>query len=312
VGETGGVEPDGTERLVRQGDSGERSGHDQTSETGGTTEVSAPAKLTLSLTVTGVHPDGYHEIESEMVTLDLADTLEIGLGDGLTIESGERPRDAEVSGSPDDLAADVSALSTGPDNLVIRALLAVDRAARVRLIKRIPVGAGLGGGSADAAAILRWAGSTDLDVAANLGADVPFCVAGGRALVKGIGESVTPLVHKDEAFTLLLLPFGVDTGAVYRAWDSLALQRSSPPAGVGNNDLEMPAISVEPRLALWRDVFATATGAEPRLAGSGSTWFVEGTPESLGLGGRRSLALGRTSAQLISVRTVPAQYTPVR
>jgi 4-diphosphocytidyl-2-C-methyl-D-erythritol kinase len=264
------------------------------------------------LTVTGVHLDGYHEIESEMVTLDLADTLEIGPGDGLTIESGERPRDAEVSGSSADSAAEFSALSTGPDNLVNRALLTVDRAARVRLIKRIPVGAGLGGGSADAAAILRWAGCTDLDVAANLGADVPFCVAGGRALVKGIGESVTPLEHKDEAFTLLLLPFGVDTGAVYRAWDSLAPQRSAPLAGAGGNDLEMPAISVEPRLALWRDVFATATGAEPRLAGSGSTWFVEGTPELLGLDGRRSLALGRTSAQLISARTVPAQYIPVR
>jgi 4-diphosphocytidyl-2-C-methyl-D-erythritol kinase len=306
------VEPDGTEPLLRQGDPRERRGHNQTRETGGTTQVSASAKLTLSLTVTGVHLDGYHEIESEMVTLDLADTLEIGPGDGLTIESGERPRDAEVSGSSADSAAEFSALSTGPANLVNRALLTVDRAARVRLIKRIPVGAGLGGGSADAAAILRWAGCTDLDVAANLGADVPFCVAGGRALVKGIGESVTPLEHKDEAFTLLLLPFGVDTGAVYRAWDSLALQRSAPLAGAGGNDLEMPAISVEPRLALWRDVFATATGAEPRLAGSGSTWFVEGTPESLGLDGRRSLALGRTTAQLIRARTVPAQYTPGR
>ena len=139
MGETGGVEPDGTERLVRQGDSGERSGHDQTSETGGTTEVSAPAKLTLSLTVTGVHPDGYHEIESEMVTLDLTDTLEIGPGDGLTIESGEGPRDAEGAGSPDHWEADVSALSTGPDNLVIRALLAVDRAARVRLLSLIHI-----------------------------------------------------------------------------------------------------------------------------------------------------------------------------
>ena len=312
MGEAGGVEPDGTERLVRQGDSAERGGPDQACETGGVTELSAPAKLTLSLAVTGVHPDGYHEIESEMVTLDMADTLEIGPGDGLTIESGGGPRDAEGAGSPDHWEADVSALSTGPDNLVIRALLAVDRTARVRLIKRIPVGAGLGGGSADAAAILRWAGSTDLDVAANLGADVPFCVAGGRALVKGIGESVTPLAHKDETFTLPLLPFGVDTGAVYRAWDSLALRRTAPPADGGGNDLEMPAISVEPRLALWRDLFATATGAEPRLAGSGSTWFVEGAPESLGLGGRRSLALGRASAQLIGARTVPAQYTRAR
>jgi hypothetical protein len=81
------------------------------------------------------------------------------------------------------------------------------------------VGAGLGGGSADAAAILRWAGCSDLEMASALGADVPFCVAGGRARVRGIGESVTALAHQDREFTLLLPPFGMDTAAVYRAWD---------------------------------------------------------------------------------------------
>ena len=74
-----------------------------------------------------------------------------------------------------------------------RALAAVGRRAHVRLDKRIPVGAGLGGGSADAAAVLRWAGCDDLAVAASLGADVPFCLVGGRARVTGIGEVVEPL-----------------------------------------------------------------------------------------------------------------------
>ena len=71
-----------------------------------------------------------------------------------------------------------------------RALDACGRRAAVRLTKRIPVGGGLGGGSADAAAVLRWAGCADVSVAADLGADVPFCVAGGRARVEGIGERV--------------------------------------------------------------------------------------------------------------------------
>ncbi len=110
----------------------------------------------------------------------------------------------------------------GPDNLVVRALAAVGREARVHLIKRIPPGAGLGGGSSNAAAVLRWAGCTDLDLAAQLGADVPFCLVGGRASVSGIGESVESLPYEERRFVLLLPPFGVDTAAVYRKWDELS------------------------------------------------------------------------------------------
>ena len=124
----------------------------------------APAKLTVSLRITGVRADGYHLIDAEMVTLDYADVLQIGEGD-----------DLEVVGP---YAAGVP---TGDDNLVRRALGVTGRRASVRLDKQVPAGAGLGGGSADAAAILRWAGCFDLDVAAALGADVAFCVVGGRA-----------------------------------------------------------------------------------------------------------------------------------
>lgn len=216
--------------------------------------VRAPAKLTVSLRITGVRTDGYHEIDAEMVTLDLADELEIGPGDSLHV-----------------VGATGLAVPADDDNLVRRALRAVDRTAAVRLTKRIPAGAGLGGGSADAAAVLRWAGCTDLAVAASLGADVPFCLVGGRARVTGIGDVLEPLVPEQRTFTLLTPPFGVSTPAVYRAWDDLG-----GPTGEGPNDLEPAALAVEPRLARWRDELGDATGAEPVLAGSGSTWFVAG------------------------------------
>ena len=102
-----------------------------------------------------------------------------------------------------------------------RALRAVGRRAHVRLEKHIPVGGGLGGGSSDAAAVLRWAGVDDLAVAAGLGADVPFCVRGGRARVTGIGEVLDPLPFVARTFTLVVPPFGCSTPAVYHQWDAL-------------------------------------------------------------------------------------------
>lgn len=276
-------------------------------------ELTAPAKLTLSLRVRGIRSDGYHLLESEMVTLDLADTLLLGAGDGLTVSSpsvGAGPDD-DRSPRPGEPAAEEgavpwwrTAVSTGPDNLVVRALAAIGRTSDVQLIKRIPPGAGLGGGSADAAAILRWGGCSGPAVAASLGADVPFCVAGGRALVRGIGEEVVPLPYEDRRFVLLLPPFGVDTRAVYRAWDELTeFGRRPGPTGHGN-DLEPAAVVVEPRLTSWKAALAEVTGAAPRLAGSGSTWFVEGTPDELGLTSRHWLALGAERAQIVPVRTI--------
>jgi 4-diphosphocytidyl-2-C-methyl-D-erythritol kinase len=255
-------------------------------------EVAAPAKLTVTLRITGVRPDGYHLLESEMVSLDLADTLYLGPGDDLTIESDDG---GEVAGVP-----------AGPDNLVAQALTAVGRSASVRLVKRIPPGAGLGGGSTDAAAVLRWAGGAEPGVAVGLGADVPFCVAGGRALVTGVGEQLAPLEYVAREFVLLLPPFGVDTAAVYRAWDLLQRRGQLPEAGSVVNELEAPAVAVEPRLSYWKDVFAQVSGAAPQLAGSGSTWFVEGTLASLGLGQRRFLTHGTERARLVPVRTTPA------
>jgi 4-diphosphocytidyl-2-C-methyl-D-erythritol kinase len=207
--------------------------------------VRAPAKLTRSLRVVGVRHDGYHLIDAEMVTLaDLYDELDI------------------TEGGVNDLPA---------SNLVSRALAAVGRSAHVGLAKRIAAGAGLGGGSADAAAVLRWAGCSDLAVALAVGADVPFCLVGGRARVTGVGEGIEPLPDVDLVFTLLTPPLHVSTPAVYRAWDELGGPRSDGP-----NDLEPAALAVEPRLAEWRDRLGGATGQVPVLAGSGGTWFVEG------------------------------------
>lgn len=225
-----------------------------TGPTGYSVALIAPAKLTLSLEITGVRDDGLHLIRSEMVSLDLHDTLELAPGgSGL-----------EVVGGGDDLSA-------GPENLVNRALKLVGRTAAVRLTKRIPSQAGLGGGSSDAAAILRWAGFRDLEAAARLGADVAFCTVGGRALVEGTGELVRPLPFEPLTVTLLTPPLGCPTATIYRAWDELG-----GPRGEAGNDLEPAALHVVPELARWRDALAEATGRRPRLAGSGSTWFVEG------------------------------------
>lgn len=224
--------------------------------TGGTSRQTAHAKLTLRLRVTGVRDDGYHLLDAEMVTLDLADRLTFApAADSSVVLTGPAS----------------SGLPTGAGNLVVRALTTVDRSAAVTVDKRIPSGAGLGGGSADAAAVFRWAGVHDLDLAATVGADVPFCLRGGRARVRGIGERVEPLPHIERTLTLCTPDFGCDTAAVYRAWDELG-----GPTSEGPNDLEPAALAVEPRLAAVRDAFAEATGETPALAGSGSTWFVPG------------------------------------
>ena len=225
--------------------------------------LSAPAKLTLSLRVVGLRGDGYHLVDAEMVAIDLSERLVISNGDGLQVVAADGG--LEVVG--------------GGDNLVAAALRLAGLTADVVVHKVVPAGAGLGGGSADAAAILRWAGWTDVVGAAAIGADVSFCLVGGRARVTGIGEVVEPMAHREAAFTLLIPPVGCPTVDVYRRWDELG-----GPTGDNGNDLEPAALDLVPDLARWRDELGDATGVRPRLAGSGSTWFVEGEYPG---GGRR-------------------------
>ena len=222
--------------------------------------VEAQAKLTLSLRITGVRDDGFHLIDAEMVTLDLADTLTITEG-----ASG-----IEMDGPY------AAGISLDADNLVARALSLCGKRAHVRITKNIPHGGGLGGGSADAAAVLRWAGFTDLIAASRLGADIPFCMVGGRAQVTGIGETVVPLSPVSRAITLVIPPFGVSTPRVYGAWDALSASQQRGDV----NDLEEAAIAAEPRLAQWRQRIRDC-GVTPVLAGSGSTWWIEGTHPDL-------------------------------
>jgi 4-diphosphocytidyl-2-C-methyl-D-erythritol kinase len=245
--------------------------------TGRAERVVAHAKLTLSLRITGVRADGYHLIDAEMVSLDLADELALTPTDGEPTITMTGPFAA--------------GLSTGPDNLVARALQAAGRRADVTVDKRIPHGGGLGGGSTDAAAVLRWAGVDDVEVAARIGADVPFCLVGGRARVRGIGDELEPLPFEARTVTLAI-PDGLrcSTPAVYRAWDDLG-----GPTADGPNDLEPAALVVEPRLTAFRDALGEATGEVPVLAGSGATWFVPGAHPGPGR---------------IVARTVPAQAFP--
>ena len=222
---------------------------------GASITLPAPAKLTLSLRITGLRDDGYHLIDAEMVSLAWADLLTLTPGGhGLT------------SGGPY-----AAGMPLDDRNLVAKALRLTRRDASVHIHKVIPHGGGLGGGSSDAAAILRWAGHTDLVAASHLGADVSFCVVGGRARVRGIGEIVEPLAFVALDVTLVVPPLTVSTPAAYRAWDDMGMPRSDGP-----NDLEPAALLVEPELVRWRDRIREAAGETPVLAGSGATWFLRG------------------------------------
>jgi len=179
--------------------------------------VWAPAKLNLTLDVLGRRPDGYHELLSVMQSLELADRLELSL----------IPEGIEVLGGPD--------LPSLGDNLVYRAIEVLQEKTgfrgglRVRLEKRIPVAAGLGGGSADAAATLSAAnlllglGLTLhqlLGLAAGLGSDVPFCLVGGTILVGGRGEKLSLLPPAPPMWLVLARPaLELPTAKVYQAWD---------------------------------------------------------------------------------------------
>ena len=242
----------------------------------------APAKLTLTLRVTGVRDDGYHLIDAEMVSLTLADELEFHEAAGTTsiVVEGRFADGVPVDGS----------------NLVAHALERAGRSAAVTIRKNIPHGGGLGGGSTDAAAALRWCGwssGTDELVRASLiGADVAFCLSGGRARVRGIGEIVEPLPHVDHTVTLVVPPLHVSTPAVYRAWDDLG-----GPTATGPNDLEPAALRVEPELARWRDLIGDACGRTPVLAGSGATWFVPGRHDNA------LAAVGNEGAEIVVAAT---------
>lgn len=216
----------------------------------------ANAKLTWFLEITGVRRDGMHEIRSEMTTIDFADRLSID------------PNDDYVK-----VTGDGDAVPTDERNLVARALRVVGHRAGVTIEKRIPTGGGLGGGSADAAAILRYFGGVEEEKALTLGGDVPFCQLGGRAIVEGVGERLTPLAFERRDVTLVMPNFSLDTRRCYEAYDEL---ETSAGNRRGRNHLESAAVLVEPRLGTILQWLRATYGEGVQLAGSGSTMFIPG------------------------------------
>ena len=192
--------------------------------------LEAYAKINIGLDVTGQREDGYHLVRMVMQSIGLSDTVTIEKRDGeevcLTIAAGED-------------GPDISTLPTDDGNLCVRAAKALLEDARIQeglaihLVKRIPSEAGLGGGSADAAAVLRGVnqvfhlGYTKerlVEIGLRLGADIPFCIYGGTMLAEGIGEVLTPIEPPlRDVYLLLIKPgYGESTGGIYTALDALA------------------------------------------------------------------------------------------
>lgn len=243
-------------------------------------QISAPAKINLSLTIKGKRPDGFHEIESLMVPLTLADAL--------TLEEAREPGIAFTCSEP--------SLPCDDSNLVVRAArrffetLGRAAAVRIHLEKHVPHGAGLGGGSSDAAATLSGLNAmlssplppeTVAALAAELGSDVPFFLAHGAAVCWGRGEQVEPVDFPQALPLLLIKPaFGVPTPWAYKRWkDSLEIPGvpyapQAFPWGTLVNDLERPVFEKYLFLAtLKRWLLAQSETAGALMSGSGSTSF---------------------------------------
>ena len=232
--------------------------------------LSAPAKLNLYLHITGRRQDGYHLLDSLVAFTTLADQVELS----------------------DDVAYQISAsgpfadaLGTGDDNLALKAARALGersgmaRFARINLVKNIPVAAGLGGGSADAAAVLyglRQAWRLDRaplgEIGAAIGADVPVCLESQPAFMKGVGDVLGPKVTLPEAGLLLVNP-GVmlGTGAVFSAYDQALAAGPGEGGGEagGKADREADREEVRPRPAL-DPAPADAAALARVLAGTGN------------------------------------------
>jgi 4-diphosphocytidyl-2-C-methyl-D-erythritol kinase len=177
--------------------------------------VKAPAKINLTLDVLSKRPDGYHEVEMVMTTVDLADRVDVTL-----LDNGEITLECSASFVPDDIRNHAYKAA-----VLLQERYQVKKGVRIYIDKQIPVAAGLAGGSSDAAATLRglnqlWDLGLTLDQLAELGAeigsDVPFCVYGGTALARGRGERITHLPAPAPCWVILAKPpIGVSTADVY-------------------------------------------------------------------------------------------------
>ncbi len=219
-----------------------------------TLALPARAKLNLDLAVVGRRGDGLHELRTRMQSIDLHDLLEVARAE----ETSLSITGLKVPGAGNTVLVAQQALETAA---------ARPLPARFVLHKRIPPGSGLGGASSDAAAALRALVALhhlDVDlikVAQSVGADVTFFVRGGRALIEGAGERVTPMAATSDWFALAWPGIELSTAAVYRAWDEVK--------GDGPNQLRRAAGHVDRRI----EDFAAALGAGWQMTGSGSAFF---------------------------------------
>jgi 4-diphosphocytidyl-2-C-methyl-D-erythritol kinase len=263
--------------------------------------LAAPAKINLSLRVLGRRADGYHDLDSLFHTIGLADEVRLEEGpEGVALTCSEKALEG-----PDNLAA--RAARALLDHLAATGRGAAGRGVRIHLEKRIPPGAGLGGGSSDAAAVLKglnrlWGlGFSPEDLAGigvGIGSDVPFFVYGGAARVRGRGERVTPVPPRTGTWCLLVHPgIAVATGTVYAAWDrargasGLTARAGAPimgpaPEGAESeadasaapvadpfNDLEAAACQVAPEIGKALAALREAGGHGARMTGSGAAVF---------------------------------------
>lgn len=247
----------------------------------------APAKVNLTLMVGTKRPDGFHELESWVTPIGLADRVELRLSDAWSLR---------VEGAGDAVPAD-------DRNLVWRAARALaDAAGRpcaasIRLFKRIPAGSGLGGGSSDAAATLaglnrlwelRWPVARLADLAAVIGSDVPLFLAGGPVVMCGRGDIVQPGVAGFSGWMAIVVPpYSCATGEVYAAFarggapatrrrDTPWLDGPAPAAALMPrlfNQLEPAAFTVQPRLGELHARLDGLSGRVVRMTGSGSALF---------------------------------------
>ena len=249
-------------------------------------DVPAPAKLNVFLHITGRRADGYHLIQSVFMLIDWCDTLHFEL------RTDGRITRADV--------ADTGAQALPEDDLTVRAARALQAASGtpfgvdIRLEKRIPAQAGMGGGSSDAASCLLalqqlWGVKLPRDklmaIAQSLGADVPFFLCGGNAWVEGIGEKITPIALPSASFVVIKPSQGLSTQAIF---SSALLKRDSETATIqgfaaidqdkvfdfGSNDLQPVASQLCPNVSQSID-WLSGQQLKGRMTGSGSAVFAE-------------------------------------
>ena len=264
-------------------------------------EFHAPAKINLSLRVLGRRADGFHELESLMCPVSVFDTLDVTLREAGGLE----------------FVCDDGTLPAGDDNLVVRAarlfcaLRGIEPNVRIALTKHIPHGAGLGGGSSDAATTLlaldrlfetRLSREALAAMAAEIGSDVPFFIYDSAAMIRGRGERVEPVAFP-HALPLLLIkpPFGVPTPWAYSRWKDACEIPDVPYAaqkfawGELVNDLERPVFEKYIFLAeVKRWLLAQPEAAGALMSGSGATVFavLKSKDDALPLGARVSAEFG--------------------